>query len=91
MNTEEKLKAYSIEVHGIDESYDDLTIDSLIESHRRLRKINQEHQSDYLTVLAEARRRGIEQGLQKVCKGDYIKVSELKSMTMLELSNILVD
>lgn len=69
----------------------DTTLAELIESHRALRKKNmdfikrsREEESEY---VAQAMKRTDEM----VLKGDYIRVADLKKMTLLELANIVSD
>lgn len=81
----EMLEEYSREL-GVD-----TTLAELIESHRELRNKNiasikrsREEESKY---VAQAMKRAEEM----VLKGDYIRIADLKKMTISELANLIAE
>jgi hypothetical protein len=81
----EMLEEYSREL-GVD-----TTLAELIESHRELRNKNiasikrsREEESKY---VAQAMKRAEEM----VLKGDYIRIADLKKMTLSELANLIAE
>ena len=69
----------------------DFTLEQLIESHRRLRNMNIENNTERLKELANARKIGMEQGYEAITNEEYIKVSVLKTMSVHEMVDFLKD
>ncbi len=82
-----KLEQYSQEI-GL---FNGFTVESLIDSHRRLRIINSQTHAERMAELEAARAFGMEQGRQMILHGQYIEVEKLRSMTMQELTEFLYD
>lgn len=66
-----------------------MTVDELVESHRRLRAVSAQKHEEWLEEIAKGREIGRLQGLEQVTQGEFIAVEDLRNMTMLEISNIL--
>ena len=79
------LEQYSKEI-GVD-----LTIENLIDSHRRLREINSISHKQWLSELEKAREIGIAQAEKIVTERNWININKLKSMTVLELVAFLAE
>lgn len=69
--------------------YGELTLGSLISSHRRLRELSLKNREEWLEELAKGREIGKKQGLQQVTNGEYISKDELKKMTLQEICEFL--
>lgn len=92
MTDQEKLKAYEIEIYGEKGiTIGEFDIDTLIESHRHLRKINKDRQNQYLAELHDARVIGMQQGYKAITENEYVKVQEMKKMTVLQLATLLTE
>lgn len=66
-----------------------ISIDMLIESHRRLRALSMRSNEERLAELQKAREFGRAQGFAEVTDGEYIAVKTLRSMTVRELAQRL--
>ncbi len=92
MTDQEKLKAYEIEIYGEEGiAIGEFDVDTLIESHRRLRKINKDRHNQYLAEIHDARVIGMQQGYKAVTENEYVKVQEMKKMTVLQLASLLTE
>lgn len=86
-NISDKLEAYSREIHG-ESSTSLMTIDSLIDSHRRIREMQKKFISDNNKNWNEARERGYAFGVEQA-KGEFISVHLLSKMTLLEIAQFI--
>lgn len=68
---------------------DGLTLWELIESHRSLRDLNVKRRAAWHDALADARRRGLEEGRQQALENEFVSREKLKAMTLKELSDLL--
>lgn len=84
----QKLKEYAKEIGILDL---DLSLDDLIDSHRRLRSINQQNNQQWLKEIEKARERAYNDARDYALKHDFISRDALKKMTMQELSNLLCE
>ena len=92
MTDQEKLKAYEIDIYGEEGiTIGEFDVDTLIESHRRLRKINKDRHNQYLAEIHDARVIGMQQGYKAVTENEYVKVQEMKKMTVLQLASLLTE
>lgn len=78
---EAKLAEYAKEVYGGRSGV--LTLDLLIESHRNLRKLRIELESERKKILDQARIDGYRQGKESL-NGDFIHIDDLKEMKLSE-------
>lgn len=69
--------------------YGEMTLKSLISSHRELRKQALMKQEEWLEELAKGREIGKKQGIQQVTDGEYIAKDELKKMTLQEICEFI--
>jgi len=82
-----RLRAYAKEL-GLDH---ELSLESLIDSHRHLRSLNTGHLKDWRATLDDARARGLAEGRQEALENEYISVERLKSMSVKDLCDFLSD
>ena len=88
---EQLLNEYKKELFGEYAETSTLTLEQLIESHRVIRRNNQEFNARWLGIVSDAKVVGKNLGYQEVTNGEYLSVVDLKSMTVLELANLLAD
>ena len=93
--TTDLLVEYSKEVYGYDETRDNLyftpmTLEQLIDAHRRLRQMNVETNEYRLQSRDEGFKIGVEQGMAQVNR-EWIRVEDLKKMTMAQVAEMLYD
>lgn len=93
--TTDLLVEYSKEIYGYDENRDKLcftpmTLEQLIDAHRRLRQMNVETNEYRLQARDEGFKIGVEQGMAQVNR-EWIKVEDLKKMTMAQVAEMLYD
>lgn len=79
------LEQYSTEI-GVE-----MTIESLISSHKRLREINSIRHKQWLSEIEKARELGIIQAERIVKEQNWISVQKLKSMSVSELIAFLAE
>jgi hypothetical protein len=79
------LRAYSIEIHNHPET---LTIHKLIDAHRILRNLRLDTQEGYRAEMKLGYEHGRAQAIAEL-KGDTVQLSELKTMTMQEITNLI--
>lgn len=89
------LVEYSKEVYGYDDPRDNLyftpmTLEQLIDAHRRLRQMNVETNEYRLQARDEGFKIGVEQGMAQVNR-EWIRVEDLKKMTMAQVAEMLCD
>lgn len=75
------LNEYSKEI-GL---YEEMTLEDLISSHRKLRARSMQRHEEWLDELAKGREIGKQQGLEQVTFGDFIAKDKLKQMTLKEI------
>ena len=85
MNAEEKIIEYGKEIGQIS----DLTVNDLIDSHRRLRELNSRRWKEYQNEQRSGYARGYENGKNIALKCDYLSREDLKAMTITELIETL--
>ena len=93
MNHEQLLLDYSKEVYGAgrdDKYFKPMTLEQLIDAHRRLRTLNVETQEYRLQARDEGYAIGIKQGLEQINR-EWIKVEDLKKMTMAQVTEMLYE
>lgn len=87
------LFVYNKEIHGDDYYKDDgdlrTELKDLIDSHRELRIQNMKNHKQLNDELQKAREFGYKQGYEMVTKGEYIKVEDLKKMTVQEILDFI--
>ena len=93
--TTDLLVEYSKEIYGYDETHDNLyfipmTLEQLIDVHRRLRQMKVETNEYRLQARDEGFKIGVEQGMAQVNR-EWIKVEDLKKMTMAQIAEMLCD
>lgn len=86
---QEKLDAYAREIHG--EVLKTMSIEQLIDSHRRLREWNIADTATRNAELQQIRDRVAESTRQAVMHGEYISLERLRSMTMAEVAEFIGD
>lgn len=79
--TEEILSEYSKEI-GL---FSDISLEALIASHRRQRVIIRSHIDEQNGLREEYRQRIRDE----VLSNEYIKVADIKNMTIQEISNLI--
>ena len=93
MADEDLLKEYSKEIYGADRDekyWTPMTLEQLIDAHRRLRALNVETQEYRLQARDEGYAIGIKQGLEQINR-EWIKVEDLKKMTMAQVAEMLYE
>jgi hypothetical protein len=80
MNAYEKIIAY-----GSEFGVDNLSVDALISSHRSMREAIRSDQKIWLEMLEQARQRAY----QQVLDTSWIRIEDLKKMSVQELANLL--
>ena len=81
------LKSYSEEI-GL---FSEMTLESLIKSHRHLRELNKVRHTEWLKELEKGREIGRIQAEKVVKEQEWINVERLKNMTVAELVNFVND
>ena len=79
--TDKILENYSNEI-GLSNQ---MTLQGLVDSHRHLREKNMRSHQEWLQDLEKAREFGKKQGFEMITNGQYIEVSKLKNMTIVQL------
>lgn len=82
-----KIEQYSEEL-GLSEA---MTLDDLIESHRRLRQLNAQNHQEWLKVLREAHEKGYRDGEAFALQHGYFSRERLRQMSVAELMEALQD
>lgn len=82
------LEEYSKEVYGKNSSFSVMTLEELIDSHRRLRALRIETDEYRQRIERAAYKVGLAQGLATF-KREYITLSDLKNMSMGEIANLI--
>lgn len=82
------LEEYSKEVYGKNSSFPAMTLEELIDSHRRLRSLCIEADEYRQQVQNDAYKVGLAQGLATI-KREYITLSDLKNMSMGEIAELI--
>lgn len=92
MSDEELLVEYSKEIYGerYENCWSPMTLSQLIDAHRRLRQMNVETNEYRLQARDEGFKIGVEQGMAHVNR-EWIKVEDLKKMTMAQVAEMLYD
>ena len=93
MIDEDLLVEYSREIYGAgrdDKYFTPMTLQELIDAHRRLRTLNVETQEYRLQARDEGYAIGVKQGMEQVNR-EWIKVEYLKKMTMAQVAEMLYD
>ena len=85
MTTKERLAAYAREV-GIDK----WTLESLINSHRRLRSLNMDVAEERRRTLDEAYKFGLKEGRKEALEKEYVSIERLSKMTLSEIVGLLM-
>ena len=84
MTDAEKLIAYANEI-----KLSDMTLDKLIDSHRRLCDSNRNYSEQSVNAFEHAKQRGYEAGL-KMAKTS-VSIEKLRTMTLEEISTLLAN
>lgn len=87
MHIQEKLDAYAHEIHG--EHKTTMSIDELIDSHRRLREWNIADTATRNAELQKIRDNVAEQTRSHVQHGEYVSFERLRSMTLGEIAEFI--
>ena len=82
-----QIEQYSEQL-GLSEA---MTLDELIESHRRLRQLNAQSHQEWLKVLREAREKGYRDGEAFALQHGYFSRERLQQMSVAELMEALQD
>lgn len=93
MTDTDLLVEYSKEVYGADRDdkyFVPMTLQQLIDAHRRLRTLNVESQEYRLQARDEGYAIGVKQGMEQV-NHEWIKVGDLKKMTMAQVAEMLYE
>lgn len=85
------LSEYEKDICADGRSYGRINLESLIGSHRSLRELNIKHRNDYNTNFQQVKELGAKAGYDEVVSRDYVKVQDLKAMTIMELVKFLAD
>ena len=83
MTDEQLLEEYNKEIFDFDGS-GPWTILQILAQSRQFR----EHSKNYREIYAKAHQLGYERGVEKA-KRDYVKLDDLRKMTIQELANLL--
>lgn len=67
----------------------EITLESLIDSHRRLRELNISSRDEILKEAKEIYERTARIARENVENGEYIAVEKLKAMTLIEIVDFL--
>jgi len=84
-NDKRLLREYSIEIHNDVES---LTLKLLIDSHRTIRTLRLEVQSERQKYFKDGYDQGFALGMQDI-KNDLVAIRKIKEMTIGELANLV--
>lgn len=87
MHIQEKLDAYAREIHG--DFSKTMSIEQLIDSHRRLREWNIADTATRNAELQQIRDRVAESTRQAVMHGEYISFERLRTMTLSEVAEFI--
>ena len=85
------LKEYEHEIYGAEGMYGGFDLKYLIDSHKRIRQSNLELRSSIYKTRELAQKLGRTEGYREVTCSEYVKVQDLKAMTVLDLANFLAD
>lgn len=87
MNVKTQIEQYSEDL-GLSQA---MTLDELIESHRRLRHINAQNHQEWLDVLRKAQEKGYRDGEAFALEHGYFSRERLRQMSVAELMEALQD
>ena len=82
----ETLKHY-----GMSLGQPDLTLEDLIESHKRLRSLNRGLNSQWRDTLAAAHEKGFTVGSKKALEQGFLSVARLKDMSLRDILDLVRD
>lgn len=88
----DKLREYAKELYGTEDSeysVNTFTLDKLIDSHRRLREASNLFHNERWEEMAKAREDARAEYEMYTRKREYLKVSELRNMTLQEIVDLL--
>lgn len=85
MNVDEKMAAYSKEI-GL---WDPMSIDSLIDSHRKLRQANAQTWDERQAEMQKAREYAAADARKWVTEHEYVSVERLRTMTLTQIVELI--
>lgn len=88
----ETLREYAQELYGTEDSeysVNTFTLDKLIDSHRSLREMSKKFYVDQQAEVARAREAARAEYEMYTRKREYLKVSELRNMTLQEIVDLI--
>ena len=85
MTARKRLAAYAREL-----DIESLSLEGLIESHRRLRSMNIEITEERRRTMDEAYKHGKEEGRKEALEKEYVSLERLSEMTLSEIVGLLM-
>lgn len=89
MNTLELLKQYSQEITHHDYLF--LSVESLIDSHRKHRQRIRELEKEIMELRTTAIDQIVMEQAERLIKHRYLCLNDLKNMTLLEIAELIIE